>query len=289
MKTSRPKEKLHLNRNPIHLNKIKSSVKVKRVAHEALTNVESSDAIMGITVLPNNKLIVCEKTNVKLTDIRQMRVIAQLQLLSVPWDVTTVDDNQVAITLPDEQCIQIVSIHGLRLVKGQTICVKGQCRGIVHNEGTFILTFDRPPTVKFIDMSGKVLKQLRTNLKGRQLFVKPLHIAMNPGKTLTYISDSYNHTVTCISLDGMVKGVYNNELLKYPHGVAVDKEGYVYVCAGAYPVDAYSIYQISADCTRGQLLRQVDGGHGSHPIAYWDKEDKLYVRYWNQIKVLLLE
>ena len=117
-----------------------------------------------------------------------------------------------------------------------------------------------------------------------------MYIALSPNNThvYIYISDLYKHTVTCMTLDGKVKGVFEDESLIYPHGLTVDKAGSIYVVDGSYP---FYIYQISGDCSQGQKLQGSKQEIGPLSITYCHKGDKLYVGHQIQssIKVFQLK
>ena len=179
-----------------------------------------------------------------------------------------------------------MSISNQQICLGQIIEVKGHCFGIVYNDGNLLVTFVKPAKVELISMSGDVLRVIDKGTKGEPLFEHPLYIALSPDNTHFNISDlvfddefDYNNKnhVTCMALDGEVKGVYSFYSWEdKPCGVTVDKTGSVNVVGGGY--GSSYIYQISSDYSQDQEL-QISTQCPMWPfsIAYCHKEDKLYV------------
>jgi hypothetical protein len=67
--------------------------------------------ILGMILISNEQMIVADYNNnkIKMIDICNGRLISQISLSSEPRDVIKLSLNQVAVALPDEQHIQIMS------------------------------------------------------------------------------------------------------------------------------------------------------------------------------------
>ena len=128
----------------------------------------SSSWIAGITLLPPNDLLLADWNNtcVKRVHADTSDITDYLQLSSDPWDITTLGNDQAAVTFHDEQKIQFIStISKLSLI--HAIAVDGECRGICSTtDDDRVVSFIEPGKVEVLDTDGSVLSTIATGDSG---------------------------------------------------------------------------------------------------------------------------
>jgi uncharacterized coiled-coil protein SlyX len=202
--------------------------------------------ITGITLLTPDLLIITDRNNkaVKMVDTSSQSVSDQLQLDNGPWDITTVTSTELAVTLPDKQTIQFISISSNKLIMKHTVKVGGNCYGISCYQGKLVVPFYNPAKLQILDMNGTIL----TTIDGRNIFECPWYITCN--RSSIYVSDCNMKTVTRLNWQGGVIGSYSG--ISKPRRMSLSDDGTVFVCDYARNV----IEEISGDCSTGKVVLQ---------------------------------
>ncbi|XP_060568467.1 uncharacterized protein LOC132727072 [Ruditapes philippinarum] len=215
--------------------------------------------ITGMTLLISELLIITDYNNnvVKMVDTSSQSVSDQLQLDSGPWDITTVSGTELAVTLPNKQTIQFISISSNKLIKEQTLNVFGQCHGISCYQGKLVVSFLNPTKLQILDMNGTIL-----NIGGQNIFNRPENIHFG-GKNIfkwpeyiqcnrnsIYVSDKGIKTVTILNWQGDVIGSYSGT--SCPVGMSLSDDGTVFVCDRVRNV----IEEISSYYSTGKVVLQ---------------------------------
>lgn len=244
----------------------------------------------GLCLVNETKLVVCDHYNMslKVVDTKQNCVLSVFALPAQPNDVTTVKDEQVAATLQTDKKIKILSVSRAGTLTNESeISVDGNVQGIAYADGNLYVTYDKPDSkVQIMDLNGRVYRSFKANANGGALFYRPWNIALSPDQSHMYVSDYGNGTVTCMALDGKVVACYWDKELKGPKGLAVDKEGSVYVCGS----DSNNIHQLTSNCQKIQiLLHRFHGIQGNTCIAYCSKTNRLYVEWYNRNEIKVYE
>jgi hypothetical protein len=200
----------------------------------------------GITLLTPDILIISDRENkaVKLVDISYKYVSDQLQLDDEPCDITTVTSTDLAVTLPDKQTIQLISISSNELIKRHTIKVDGQCHGISCYQGKLVVSFLNPAKLQILDINGTIL----TRIDGKNIFKYPHYVTCN--RSSIYVSDRHMKTITILNWQGDVIGSYSG--ISAPRGMSLSDDGTVFVCDWERNV----IEEISGDCSTGKVVMQ---------------------------------
>jgi hypothetical protein len=200
--------------------------------------------ITGMTLLTPDLLIItdCDNKAVKMVDFSSQSVSDQLQLDDVPRDITTVASNELAVTLPNIQTIQFISISSNKLIKKPTVKVDGEYQGISCYQDKLVLSFLHPAKLQIFDMNGTVL----TTIDGKNIFQYPRYITCN--RSSIYVSDWGMKTVTRLNWQGDVIGSYSG--MSDPKGMSLSEDGTVFVCDWGRNV----IEEISGDCSTGKVV-----------------------------------
>ncbi|XP_060562263.1 E3 ubiquitin-protein ligase TRIM71-like [Ruditapes philippinarum] len=252
--------------------KIKSpsvQIKSRQYSHEGEICVKTSKDkdrcwITGMTLLTPDFLIITDFDNkaVKMVDTSRQSVSDQLQLDDGPWDITQATSTELAVTLPDKQTIQFISISSNKLKKKHTIKVNGEVFGISCYQGKLVVTYCDPAKLQILKMNGTIL----TTIDDKNIFEAPLYVKCN--KSFIYVSDRAMKSVTRLNWQGDVIGRYSCKV--QPRGISLSDDGTLFMCGWNRNV----IEEISADCSTGKVVLQ--GVINPFAVCWSEETKKLY-------------
>ena len=226
-------------------------------------------------MLDNNMLTFTDNNNysVKIVDVNTNKVISGIQLPTKPWDITRVEQDQLVVTCGNK-LVFIKVVKTLSVMK--EVDIGGQSRGIVYTNNTFICSFVNPGCVKIIDLGGKILKTITTDIRRQTMFKSPQYIVLSRDQSTLYVSDYGNDSVTSIDLDGNVQHVYTHDKLVNPRGMAVDREDNIYIAG----YGSSSIHIISPQCTTVRVVPYgIPEMKGPHAVIYCERDNRLYISH----------
>jgi hypothetical protein len=199
--------------------------------------------ISGMTLLTPDLLIITDYNNmaIKIVDISRKSVLAQQYFDSKPLDVTTVSQNDVAVTLPLHQTIQFFSVSRNNLQKKHTLQVDGKCFGISCHKDKMVVSYRNPAKIQILLINGTVLQ----TIQDENIFKKPNYITTSDD--CIYVSDVVLQTVTKLNWQCEVTGKYVCK--ESPRGSTMSDDGTVFVC-----ISNNTIEEISEDCSEGQVV-----------------------------------
>ncbi|XP_060577449.1 uncharacterized protein LOC132734678 [Ruditapes philippinarum] len=199
--------------------------------------------ITGMTLLTPDLLIITDYNNkaIKIVDISRKSVQAQHNFDSEPYDVTTVSQNEVAVTLPFHQTIQFFSVSRNNLRKKHTLQVDGKCYGISCHKDKMVVSYLNPAKIQILLINGTVLQ----TIQDENIFKNPNYITTSDN--CIFVSDYSLKTVTKLNWQCEVTGKY--VCTASPRGLTMSDDGTVFVC-----IDNNTIEEISGDCSEGQIV-----------------------------------
>ncbi|XP_060556521.1 uncharacterized protein LOC132717103 [Ruditapes philippinarum] len=199
--------------------------------------------ISGMTLHTPDLLIITDYANmaIKIVDISIKSVQAWHNFDSKPYDVTTVSQNDVAVTLPFHQTIQFFSVSRNNLRQKHTLKVDGECFGISFHKDKMVVSYLNPVKVEILLINGTVLQ----SIQDENIFKKPLNITTSDN--CIYVSDYSLKTVTKLNWQCEVRGKYVCK--ESPCGLTMSDDGTVFVC-----IENPTIEEISGDCIKGQVV-----------------------------------
>jgi DNA-binding beta-propeller fold protein YncE len=227
--------------------------------------------------------------SIKVVDTKQKQVTSQIGIeAKYIWAMTPVSDNQVvvSVSLSDgKNQIQFfsVSTSGVIQSTNQVNNADGYYTDMVHCKGNIYGVRSFQNKIGIINMTGKIIRRIQTDDKGAAVFGILEGIALSPDGQTLYVTDSTQHSVISLTLDGKVKVIYTDKDLEgRPCGITADKYGYVYVRNRG----TKNIHQLTADLNKVQVL--IDDVTGNH-ITYSSTENKLYISCNNNINEYSLD
>ncbi|XP_060569009.1 uncharacterized protein LOC132727496 [Ruditapes philippinarum] len=208
--------------------------------------------INGITVSPQNQLYVadCNNSPIKVIDIKS-GTIKQLQLESFPWDITIVNRDTLAVTLPQIKTIQFISFSSNSLSLKNKLEVDGACYGISNHQGKLAVTFLSPAKLQIMDLKGVIKITVEKDSNGDSIFSRPWYVTTNSHSI--YVSDTDKKEVIWFNWQGEVIG--RNVDIESPRGISLLDDGSFFV--SGYLTKC--IYRVSGHCKdRTTILENVE-------------------------------
>ncbi|KAK3576951.1 hypothetical protein CHS0354_017626 [Potamilus streckersoni] len=243
-------------------------------------NIEDHNDPMvnSIEVMHNGNLLAIDRSNDKVMMYRPNgKLIVQYVFTSRVWDMTLMDTTTLAVTLPDSNKIAILKFVDdfTTICAEKTIKTAEKCYGVCHVNNHLLVTC-KGGEVKVLTLGGKEVTALTTSIRGVALFSEPQYITTNVTKTMLYVSDAANHSVTALRMEAFridrdPKFVYTSTDLHTPAGLALDAQGNIFACG----FDSHNIHQISPD---GKLIYVfLRGVVNPRSICFSHDKTKMYI------------
>jgi hypothetical protein len=238
--------------------------------------------ISGICKVSLSQLVVTDFINkyIRLIEIKEhgeCELRSTLQVSSGPSSVTTLKNNKIAVSLPDEGIIQIIVISEQNtLVKTDQIKVGNNCMGIACEPGKMYVSYTGFNKVGILDMKGNLLEQIEN------VFSCPKQLVKNPSLSTLFVNDLTRVTIIKIPRRILKKSkTFSEEIM----AMTVDKSGTVFIGINLTINGGQTgrIYQLSSDLvTIHELLTDYVLPQS---LYYCDLEDKLYIGHFGNVKV----
>lgn len=236
----------------------------------------------SLCVLSGSKLLVAAHKNCAIfayNDLQCNTLPSVIEMQSAPWCITEVDDDKVAVTLPEDGKVKILTLsEDMAVEESSWVDVGHGCYGVAYSQERLFVSYLDPAKVQVLDMTGNVLRCFDTTFDQTPLFKAPRHVMLAANKRLIYVSDSNRDTVTALTFSGKVKFIYKDDQLVSPFQLATDREGAVYVCGRR----SNNIHMLSADLKKVKiLLREKHGMVNPVSVGLCAVQNKLYVGMYN--------
>ena len=252
----------------------------KREVNIRMSDDKENPVISGCAVMPNDYVVLCDVANqkIKLLDPSLVLKDSQLNLPDI-WDVSVVDDNNVIVTLPAMQQLQYVQILP-SMKKGRVLQMDRLCFGVVVvGDNIFVSCHNNPGDgeVRVLDKQGNIKRRLGvtdTDLGNpTYLFTGPFYITVNRAGDKVFVSDFYEHTVTCMAEYGGIIYTYENKDLLGPTGLYCDDNDNILACAYGFN----NIQMIDAGGHKAGTVVTAEDGLMRHRSITFRKSDNLIV------------
>jgi hypothetical protein len=215
----------------------------------------------GITILPRDRVMLVDNYNSQCILLNNSNeVVTTYKLTGRPCDICVMGDEEVAVSLYDEMKIQILSVRDDVISPVSTITTKYKCYGITAAwKGEMVVVGDCG--------NNKYCWSLIRD--GREVYYSDqydsqsgyvYYIAMSNSKTRVYVTVYNKNSLLCFNMEGKKQYSYSPYTLKYPLGVAVDRDDNIYVVGS----DSHNIHQLSSE---GCTLQIITTGVPNDPLV----------------------
>ncbi|XP_045215487.2 uncharacterized protein LOC123565763 [Mercenaria mercenaria] len=223
-------------------------------SHKGAINVKTAEDeemcwITGMVLLNPSRLIITDNRNyaIKLVNIDRKIIISQLQLDTQLWDITSINKDQVAVTLPDQQLIKFVSMSSDKLIEEHKLKVDGDCYGLYCYQEKLIVSFQNCAKLEILDLKGSTLVSV-AKFYDENIFNSPDYVKANSSSI--YVSDSGEEEVIELNWNGEVVGRYQS--FGYPQGLDFLENGSI--CVSDSKEERCNVQCISHDCREGEIV-----------------------------------
>ncbi|XP_048255024.1 protein wech-like isoform X5 [Haliotis rufescens] len=212
---------------------------------------------------------------------------SRLRVGSVPYGITTLKDNQVAVTVPDTRQIVTVQVNpGLVLLS--TITTSKQYYGITSlTPSTLAASSTSPPCVDILDMTGHVLKSICSGQPMRYILKNSYFLCTTRTGNIL-VCDSGSKCVVCLTPEGDVVFTYSttgDTALKFPLGITSTSTGDILV------TDCH-LHRVLHLTESGQFVRNIltsqDGVRSPRGVCVGGR-GRMYVCTPDEVKVFTLK
>lgn len=220
---------------------------------------------VGAIFLTDGRVAIVDMKNCKLKvfDINFTQASA-VQLSSEPRGVAMISPQEVAVTLPDESKIQLISV-GKKLQASRSILTKLPCYGITcYNQEIIILCDDgfSIKAIQVIDLDGNILKTLKLDRSGKEILKNPWNITVSVDGQQICVTDKGR--LVNFDVEGSTLFVYTSNDLDNARGLAVDESGRFYVCG----TSSNNVHQVSADGKQISIILTEEDVKAPQAVCY---------------------
>ncbi|KAL3891422.1 hypothetical protein ACJMK2_003684 [Sinanodonta woodiana] len=228
-------------------------------------NVPTTSKILfysGVTFLPGDRVMLADFTNKQCILLSSSyQFITSHTLIGQPWNITVLDDLEVAVSLCNKNKIQILSVIGDIIRPVRMITTKYNCNGIAAaGKGEIFVNGycgNRKSQWSLINVRGDV----KCTHQYDSPYIDHLnYIAVNKMKTRVYVSVFEFNSLLCFDMDGKKLFTYSPDNLRGTMGIAVDRYDNIYILGN----NSNNIHQLSPD---GSVRQVLNTGVPKYPRA----------------------
>jgi hypothetical protein len=216
----------------------------------------------GVAYTDSGQILLADNSNYALKLFSETgQPLHRLQLSSNVYGVVVVNTTTAAVTLPQEQRVQLVSL-GSTLATAGDIKIAGACYGITCVGTTLVVGCISDTSLRVMSLDGNLLFSVSTDVDGTRMFdsafyLASTHYGMHHDPSV-YVSDYHGNNirctgnVVCVKLDGQVASTYTHiSSSTYGlQGLSCADDGSVYVASQG----DRRVIQLSADCQEIGIL-----------------------------------
>jgi hypothetical protein len=173
--------------------------------------------------------------------------VTEKELTSCPWDITAIDEDQFALTLPNENKIKFMYVDDEDIKEKDEISVGARCEGIHFADDKLYVACSKPAQVLILNSAGTIIKCDTKYQTGDQVFQQPAYISFHDDKQLICVSDRRASCIVTIATNGKVQNVFRNEDWKMPLTLTINNNKEIYTS------DFEKINIFSIDLTSGEI------------------------------------
>ncbi|KAL3891423.1 hypothetical protein ACJMK2_003685 [Sinanodonta woodiana] len=239
----------------------------------------------GVTFLPGDRVMLADLSNnqcILLSSSYQF--ITSHTLTGEPWNICVLDDQEVAVSLFNQNKIRILSVIGDIIRPVRMITTKYSCNGIAAaGKGKMVVNGyhgNHKSQWSLVNMRGGVRFTHLYDCPDYGNFLN--YIAVNNMKTRVYVNVYATNSLLCFDMDGRKMFTYRPDNLRGPMGIAVDRYDSIFILG----CDSDNIHQLSPD---GSVQHVVNTGVPRCPwaICIHKSKDMLNITYVSDEKTKL--
>ncbi|XP_045176044.2 uncharacterized protein LOC123536727 [Mercenaria mercenaria] len=173
-----------------------------------------------VLVTPDDYFLFTDRIFNDIYLMEDNEIIAKKRLTSCPWDVALTEENEFAVTFPNERKIKILAVADQEIIESREIKVNARCEGIAYANKLLLVACTNPPSVIVLDISGKIIRTISTDENGCLLFKQPAYIAFSRKRKRICVTDRQSDSINILTMEGKLDKVCKLEEVKMPLSIA---------------------------------------------------------------------
>jgi hypothetical protein len=232
--------------------------------------------VVGMEMVSATQVVITDYGNkkIKTIDVNTGSLLSEKTLSSVPRDVIKFPQNKLAIALPNENCIQIMSYTDTSLSLDRRLDVSESCYCVAYSQDKLVVGCNYyPGKLVILGLDGNQIQVFDTP----GLFDGPEKIVISSDEKFMYVSD-YSRCIDskCIKIDwqGNVVQRFEDQGCKCPKGLQELEDGTLLVCFN----NSHKIVRLSSSFKKCEItgLEKINV-YNPNAVTYSEKSNKLYV------------
>ena len=198
-----------------------------------LNDYKNYFGVKGAAVTEDGRILMADRKNNKVTLFSPaMKFLSSVSFSDQPSDIAVISDSEAAATTINGSLVLLgISRSQLRIKTTTKVPYNVNC--ITKYKNKLVISSVSPtPSVKLIDLTGKVYWSVSSDRPGQSLFSYPWYLTIHDKgiSSTVIVTDRGNNTLTL--LNGVTGKVINRRHFqeKMSRGVITDTAGNVYVC-----------------------------------------------------------
>lgn len=205
----------------------------ERIVSVKTRSDENPCLITGILSLPSLDWLFCDNGNSKLKLYNsQFQIKSEHILEETPYDVTSLEDHIVAVTVPRKMKILVFKVSaGINLQEELRTSYRfhGISYSLSGNKFAVTCPIGSPASVRILSRDGKELMNILPDDNLQSLFLRPWYVTFDVTGNSFYVSDSQRSRVTSITRLAHRRFHYTHTNMKAPRGLAQTASGDLFV------------------------------------------------------------
>jgi DNA-binding beta-propeller fold protein YncE len=233
--------------------------------------------VVGMVMVSATQMVIADNDNkkIKTIDVNTGSLLSEKTLSSAPRDVIKLSQNKLAVALPKEKCIQIMSYNNTSLTLDRRINVGEECYCVAYSHDKLVVGCNfNPGKIVILDLDGKLIQVI--DIPG--LFEEPEKIVISSDEKFMYVSDYYIWKVRgkCMKINwqGNVVESFTDHGHVGPKGIQELSDGTLLVCYNG----SHKIVRLSSSFKKCEItgLEKINLYY-PQTVTYSESNNKLYV------------
>ncbi|XP_060602491.1 E3 ubiquitin-protein ligase TRIM45-like isoform X2 [Ruditapes philippinarum] len=232
--------------------------------------------VVGMVMVSATEMVIADydNKNIKMIDVNSGSLLSEETLSSAPRDVIRLPQNDLAIALPGEKCIQIMSYIDTSLSLDRRIDVRELCNCVAYCKDKLVVGCNyNLGKLVILGLDGKLIQVFDTP----GLFDRPKNIVISRDEKFMYVSDYSRYIASkCIKLDwqGNVVQSFTDKGYRGPQGIQELSDGTLLVCYNG----SHKIVRLSSSFKKCEItgLEKINLFF-PNAVTYSESNNKLYV------------